>query len=356
MATRLQPVSNESIFNAVRMTMSQAFQDRIPEANKDNMKDIGTMITSDDFEVEFNAWQKALVNRIGLTLFYQKMLQNPLSDLIYGTMSWGDAIEEIATDLVTGRTMDYGKEGQSIDPFVKISPQAHAIYHKINEPIQYMTSIEKHRIRRAFLAEGGLTRLIGMFVSQLYSSANLDTWLLTKSIMAYYINDSKAADGYPLLAGQKVTSTDVVDEASSKKFLLQIMNALSAASMPNNNFNPQQLWKTLDRREFTLFVRYDILNTIGVEAMASAFHRDNLNLNVTIKEMDDFGTDPNGKGTDDVMAVLAEDWWLLITQQYEEMESIYNPRGQYWNYFLTRQMSFGASYFKDCVIFRKNWA
>ena len=109
---KLNNVSNMSIINAVRMTMSKEFQDRIPEANKDNMETIGTMITSDEFEVEMNAWQKALVNRIGLTLFYQKMLNNPLSDLIYGTMSFGDAIEEIATDLVTGRTMDYGTEGQ----------------------------------------------------------------------------------------------------------------------------------------------------------------------------------------------------------------------------------------------------
>ena len=40
---KLNNVSNMSIFNAVRMTMSKAFQDRIPEANKDNMETIGTM-------------------------------------------------------------------------------------------------------------------------------------------------------------------------------------------------------------------------------------------------------------------------------------------------------------------------
>ena len=53
--------------------------------------------------------------------------------------------------------------------------------------------------------------------------------------------------------------------------------------------------------------------------------------------------------------MLTEDWWFLVTRQLEDMESIYNPRSRGWNYFLTRQMSFGCSYFKDAAIFKKSW-
>ena len=79
-------------------------------------------------------------------------------------------------------------------------------------------------------------------------------------------------------------------------------------------------------------------------------------MNVKIKRMDDFGNDPNGGSTDDVMAVLTEDKrWLLITHQFDDIEPIYNPRGRYWNYFLTRRMSYGSTYFSDAIIFRKSW-
>ena len=71
--------------------------------------------------------------------------------------------------------------------------------------------------------------------------------------------------------------------------------------------------------------------------------------------MDDFGAGPNGETTDDVAAVLTEKDFLLITQQLDDIDSIWNPRGRYTNYFLTRQMSFGCNYFKDAVIWRKNW-
>lgn len=348
--------SNESIFNAVRATMSPEFQARIPQATKENMLQVSTMLTSQEFEVEFNAWQRQLVNKIGLTLFHDYTLNNPLAKYIYGDMPFGDAIEEIAADIVTGREMNYGEEGKSVDPFVKVSNEVKAEYHRVNKPIQYATSLEKDRIREAFRSEGGVTRLMRMFVNKLYSSADLDTWLLTKNEMAHYINDAKAASGFPLTASQKVTAEDITDEASAKKFILQIKNALSAAKFPNNAFNPQKLHKTLQNRDFTLFIRADILNVIGVEAMANAFNPEQLNMNVNFEPMDDFGIDPAGKTTDDVLAVLAEDNWLLITQQFDEMENIYNPRGRYWNYYLTRKMSFGCSYFKDAIIFRKNWA
>lgn len=347
---KITPVDNVSIFNAVRAFMSPSFQDRIPQATIDNIESIGNMITSQEFEVEFNQWQSALVNKIGMTIFHQYDIQNPLEKYVFGEMSFGDAIEEIATDIVKGRAMDYGKEGESLDPFVKVSPTAKAEYHRVNEPIQYMNTLEKDRLRRAFHSGGNVSRLLNMFISELYSSANIDSWLLMKNIMSYYIHDQKAAAGMPLLSTQKITSVDVIDKTTAEDFLLQIMNTMSAMRYPNNAFNPQKIHKTLNKRDLVLFMRSDIVNTIGVRALAQAFNKEDLNLNVRVEEMDDFGDD-----TDDVMAMLTEDWWFLVTRQLEDMESIYNPRSRGWNYFLTRQMSFGCSYFKDAAIFKKSW-
>ena len=136
---------------------------------------------------------------------------------------------------------------------------------------------------------------------------------------------------------------------------MQVKNTISAMAFPNNTFNPQKLHKTLNNRDLVLFIKPDIMNTIGVEAISAAFNAEELNLNVKIEPMDDFGAGPKGETTDDVAAVLAEKDFLLITQQLDDIDSIWNPRGRYTNYFLTRQMSFGCNYFKDAVIWRKNW-
>lgn len=355
MAKVLAPQPNETIFNAVRATMSDSFKERIPEANKQNMKDVGLMITSDEYEVERNQWQRALINRIGLTIFHDYTIKNRLSKYIREGMSFGDTIQEIATDIVTGANMNYGKCGESVDPFVKMCPEAKAIYHRINEPIQYGTTIERDRLKRAFLEEGGLSRLLTYFVNKLYSSADMDSWLITKSIFGTYANDAKKTEA-PLLDTQKITVQDVTDEASGKKFLLQIKDTVSAMYFPNNAFNPMKVHKTLDNRELTLFIRADVINKLGVEVKAGVFNIEEVNIPVKVELMDDFGEDMNGGATDDIVAMLAEDDFLIITSQFDDLDTIYNPRGRYWNYFLTRQMSYGCTYFKDCAIFRKNWA
>lgn len=355
MAIKLKSVSGASIFNAVRSAMSDSFKSRIPEATEQNLKDIGLAITSANFKAEFNEWQTELINRIGMTIFHDYVLQNRLAKYIYGDMEFGDAIEEIAVDIITGYEMDYGREGQSVDPFIKNSNEVKAIYHRINKPIQYLTSVERDRIKRAFLSSDGLSRLIGYIINKLYSSANLDTWFLTKQTMAYYINDGMSAKGFPLTDQQKITAVDITDKDSGEDFILTLKNTVSSMYFPNNMFNPMKIHKTLDNSNLTIFIRADILNTLGVKTMANVFNPENLNIPVTFEPMDDFGVDPNGKATDDVLAVVAEDNWLLITQQFDDVDSIYNPRGRYWNYYLTRQMSFGTSYFKDCAIIRKNW-
>lgn len=355
MASKLANIPNETIFNAVRATLGSDFTGRIPEANRLNMQQIGTAITSNNFKTQMNEWQHNLVNKIGLTIFHDYTLRNKLSKYIYGRMDFGDAIEEIGVGLVKGRTMEYGEDGKSVDPFIKVSPQAKAMYHRVNTPIQYCTTIERDRLNRAFRNTYGLSRLIGYFVNSLYNSANLDSWLLTKSIMAYYINDAMATEGYPLLPTQKVGVQDVVDAATARAFILAVRNAISSMEFPQDVYNPMRIPKTLENRDLVLFIRSDIMNVIGVDLLSSAFHIEQLNLNVRLEPMDNFGVDPAGNGTTDILAVLAEDNWLLLTEQFEDMETQYNARGRYWNYFLTRAMSFGVSYFKDAIIFGKRY-
>lgn len=356
MALKLNPkVTNMSIFNAIYAAQNQAFQDRIPKANITNMQQVATAITSQAFKAQMNEWFDTLINRVGMVIFHDYAIHNKLSKYIYGRMDFGDAIEEIATDIVKGSSVNYGEDGRSVDPFVVTSPNVKAMYHRINQPIQYCTTVKRDLLNRAFLNAGGLGRLIAMFVNKLYSSANYDSWLLTKAIMAYYINDKMAAEGVPLLPEQKVGTQDVVDQETAREFILKVKNVISAMEFPNNSFNPMKVHKTLSNRDLTLFIRSDILNVVSVDLLSAAFHQENLNLNISIEPMDNFGIDPDGNGTDGVLAVLAEDNWLLLTEQFEDLENIYNPRGRYWNYFLTRAMSFGVTYFKDAVIFSKDY-
>lgn len=355
MAYKAPKVDNMTNYNAVRATMSTDMQNRLPVATIDNMKAIGLAITSEKFQLFMNEWQSALFNKIGLTLFREYTLTNPLAKYIYGRMDFGDAIEEIGTGLVTGRAMDYGVDGQSVDPFIITSPEAKASYHRINTPIQYATTIKRDQLNHAFNRPYGVARLIGMFVNSMYSSANVDSWLMTKKAMAWYLNDGMAAEGYPLLENQKIGVAPMTDEESIKDFIIRVKDAISAMGFPQADYNPMGIPKQLKRPNLVLFLNAKAMNRISVKAISAAFNPEELGFKVRVEPMDDFGTDPNGGTTNDVVAVLAEDTWLILTEQFEDMGMIQNPRGRYFNYFLTRAMSFGTSYFSDVAIFRTSY-
>lgn len=355
MAYKAPKISNVDNYNAARAVMSTDMQNRLPLATVQNMRDIGLAITSDKFQLFMNEWQSALFNKIGLTIFREYTLTNPLAKYIYGRMDFGDAIEEIGTGLLKGAPMDYGVDGESVDPFIITSPEAKTSYHRINQPIQYACTIKRDQLNHAFTRPYGVARLIGMFVNSMYSSANVDSWLMTKKAMAWYLNDGMAAEGYSLLPNQKVGVSPLTDEDSIKDFIIRVKDAIAAMSFPQADYNPMGVPKQLNKPNLVLFLNAKAMNRISVKAISAAINPAELGFNVRIEPMDDFGTDPLGGTTTDVVGVLAEDIWLLITEQFQDMDMIRNPRGRYFNYFLTRQMSFGTSYFGDVAIFRTSY-
>lgn len=388
--------SNQEIFNSIRATLSGSFQERIPEMDAKNMKDIGAMITSSNFTTEFNEWLNEAVNRIGLVLIRETNIRNRLSRFVYGTMEFGDAIEELAVNLIKGEDYQAGTEGNSIDPFRISNPDVQAIYHKVNSRRKYRITTYPDRAKKAFLAEGGLMRLINQIVKQLFDAGELDDWYCTKEIFNSYINTPAAGSiNQPYV----LTVTEPTNEATGREFVLAVKNAVTEMTYPTGKFNLMNLTKMVDPSNLTIFIRANLLNNIDVNVLSSAFNRTDLNFTpndsngfMNMIAMDDFGglanseaanlptydkygkmvgyssaggtltdnttlqvapielTDPNAN----VLAIIAENQFPLITRQLERSESIWNPEGLYWNNFLHRWSQYGYSGFMNAIIIKKS--
>lgn len=80
MATKAKSVtlaaSSVDILNAIRNSASQTYQDRVPVATQNNIKEVGNPIIT--FEAIQNEFLHALVNRIGRVLITSKSYENPL--------------------------------------------------------------------------------------------------------------------------------------------------------------------------------------------------------------------------------------------------------------------------------------
>lgn len=387
-----QKITNAQLFNAVRDGMNASFKARIPYMDAKNQNEIGMYITSDGFKTEFNEWLTELVNRIGLVLIHETRIRNRLGWLIYGTMEFGDAIEELMSNIVKGEDYQAGVEGNSIDPFVINNPDVKAVYHRVNSRRMYRVTIYPDRAKRAFLNEYGLQQLLEYIVSQLTQSAQLDDWLSIKNIMNDFINKDTPLPKKP---SQLLTVKPVVDEQSGKDFVTAVKNLLSDMSFPRADYNQHGMMDMVNADDLVLFVRSDKANYIDVNVLSSAFNRGDLNLTgkgsegyLNIEYVDNFGglypvdasgaqlypiyNQQTGKTTDtyaateggtesvdvanwvdpnkNVIALACQRRFFIITRQLERMESIWNPVGLYNNYIYHQWSQYGYTPFKNAVV------
>lgn len=387
-----QKITNAQLFNAVREGMNTSFKARIPYMDAKNQNEIGMYITSDGFKTEFNEWLTELVNRIGLVLIHETRIRNRLGWLIYGTMEFGDAIEELMSNIVKGEDYQAGVEGNSIDPFTINNPDVKAVYHRVNSRRMYRVTIYPDRAKRAFLNEYGLQQLLEYIVSQLTQSAQLDDWLSIKNIMNDFINKDTPLPKKP---SQLLTVKPVVDEQSGKDFVTAVKNLLSDMSFPRADYNQYGMMDMVNADDLVLFVRSDKANYIDVNVLSSAFNRSDLNLTgkgsegyLNIEYVDNFGglypvdasgaqlypiyNQQTGKATDtyaateggtesvdvanwvdpnkNVIALACQRRFFIITRQLERMESIWNPVGLYNNYIYHQWSQYGYTPFKNAVV------
>lgn len=344
------PVTNDKIFTTV-IDNNKLLADRLPQMTKDNIVSVGTMIMSNEFTSVRNEFINTLFDKVGLTLFNQYQIKNPLAKFIKSTDMYGGVLEEITVDIVQGEDMTEGACNTSVDPFVRHCPRVVAEYHKSNKPRTYPITINRQMLAKAFLEETGLNTLLTTCIQALYNSAEVDDFYLTKMILAEYVADIKNAT-LPLLNSQTIETPLPVNEVTAAAFMKAAKNIILNMSMPNSIFNPQKITKQLQAKDLTIFLRTDVLASIDIDLLRSSFQATTLNLNVDVIPFDLLPDGSNSVKNDKVFALICEKDFLYIRRQYEEIDSIKNPRNGNLNTFLKRESDYAVSYSKDCVIFK----
>lgn len=388
-----------AVFNAIRAS-SPTLQSRYAEATSETLKTIGYNLSRDEIDMKL-AYLNGLLRMVSAVFVADNNITNPLADLIVGGeyYAWGDLIENIKVKVAKGVSPKYLTEnlgtGKSVDPFVQNMPELVTEFWQSNLPLQYLLTISEWQIARSFENAEGMGKLLAELLKSIENGVNIDLFEGGKSIMNAYINDTK----HTLSAGQTITVPDVIDEASGKKFVLSIKNVISAMQFPTGAFNPAGIEQQALSDILTLYVRPDVTNVLSTEVWASAFNRDDLDLTpvdgngrMRVKSVNDFGglfaiktgdethtpltpkynelgmqigyTDANGNDVapaeitmvdpnEDVVGIIAAPKAFFLALRRQNYAPIYNPRGEYTNYWYNMEYWAGYSNFANVVIIKK---
>ena len=212
----------QNVLNTILANASKEYQDRVPQATKDNIAEVGSAIMS--YSATQNEFLNSLVNKIAMTIVRNKTFKNPLAVLKKGGVPLGKNIEEIYTNPLIGDTFDAtGK-----DLLNRNIPDTKAIYHSLNRQGKYKATVSKSQLIQAFTSYSALEKLLNSIVNAIYSGDNLEEFILMKNLFSSAI------------AGNKLRTVEVApltDKESVKDFVKSIKTVGQAMQFPSDNFN-----------------------------------------------------------------------------------------------------------------------
>lgn len=331
--TNLGNVETYDIMNAIRNESSEAFQRYVPLANSKNIADVGAGILQT--QALQNEFITALVDRIGLVLVRRLSLKNSLAKFKKGTMPNGRTIEEIFIDIT--KEHGYDPELAEKEVFKREIPDVKTLFHEENRRGFYKQTIQQVSLKNAFLSWDSFGDFIVGIINALYNSDQLDEY----RYMMLLIDNYYANGLFNIIPVTKPT-----DETSTKALIKSIRKAAIKMTLTNGSrkYNAAGVHSFSSMDDLHLLITADLKADVDVDVLANAFNMDKTDFLGHVTVVDEFAT-PG------LEAVLIDKNWFMVYDTHTSMESIWNPQGLYWNYYLHRWQILSTSRFMSAVAF-----
>lgn len=334
------------ILNTIRDNASTTYQERIPEATRDNMEAVRTAMIDDDNVMVANEFMQTLLNKLVKSILITKRFENPLKGLKKGKKPLGDTIEEIYINFIKGEKPD--AEGKEL--LKRNLPDAKTVYHRMNYEMQYPITVDKKRLRKAFASVESLDSFITGEINTLYNSAELDEFANTKELIKSALTNG---------AMKTVEIADpLTSEANAKEFIKAVKTVSGMMAFPSTEWNAYLTAQQTDEVPITTFSRKNeqilILDTatdvsVAVDVLASTFNMSVAEFNDTRKIVVD--TLPKTADGKVVRAALVDENFFQIYDDFFAMTDFFNGRGVYHSYFLNVDQTFAYSILVNAVAF-----
>lgn len=346
------------VLNSIRMNASEDYQNRIPEATRENIATIGNALST--YTVLYNEFCEALLNKIGKTILESKLFTNKLARFKSGAIISQQDVEEIFIEMSKAEGT-YDPTGPN--PLGRRNPpDVKAVYHRMNRQDYYAISIGDVDFRRVFRSEDTLDTFMAGLINSVYSGASLDEWITTKNLLGSYDGYAEvkcySEGGLAEMNGLGVILSGSIDEGTAKmsfrpesweviakQFIKSVRKTVQDMSFPSTKFNKAGVTTWSNPEDLVLLVNKDLLAEIDVEVLSKAFNMGKTDIQVEIIPMDDFGS------LTDTYGLLVDKDFFRIYDTLSHFEPQRNAQGLFTNYFYHIHQILSLSPFKQAARF-----
>lgn len=325
---------NITLLNTIWENASSDYQNRIPQATRDNIAQVGNAIL--DYQAQTNEFLNALVNRISLVMISSKMAKNRLAMFKKGMLEYGADIEEIFVKMAEEKT--FNVTASETDVYKRVKPEVLAMFHRVNREGMFKTTIEEAQIKRAFLSSDGLGKLVSAIVNSLYSADYHNEYIYMKNLIADYWTKVEHA--------KVIEVPKVVDQQTAQDFMSVVKQTSTDFTFMSDEYNPAGVMTYAEKSEQVLLIHKNVDTKVSTDLLAWAFHGDNFDPNIQKVVIDDFGTMGN------TQAVLVDKDFFVVWDKLYKTTNKYNEEGLYWNYWLHHHQLLSTSQYRNAVAFK----
>ena len=319
------------ILNAIRAQADAEYQNRIPIATQENLRDVGNAMMQ--YRPAQNTFLNALVNRIARVIITSKSYQNPLREFKRGIMEYGETVAEYFVNIAKAHQFDPAVAEK--EWMKREIPDVQGVFHTMNYQNFYKVTISDRELRQAFLSQDGVTDLIARIVDSLYTGSEYDEFLIMKQLIVDAAQDGKM---YPV-------QIPAISAANAKEIVTIIKSISNDMAFMKAKYNSMGVLTATPKNDQILILdsRFDAV--IDVEVLASAFNMEKAEFMGRRILIDDFA-DLTGV----VAAIVDSDWFMVFDNMLEFTEN-YNGEGLYWQYWYHCWKTFSNSPFANAVLF-----
>ena len=166
------------LLNTIRDNASEQYQERVPEATRNNIEAVGMAITDMDDATTYNEFMNTLINMIYAPMLIRKSWSNPLGKFKKGKKTFGDTIEEVYTNFIKAKTFDQTGAGL----LTRELPDTKVVFHRMNRHDKYKLTDSPEALAKAFKSYEGVADYISSLLEAIRNSAELDEYILMRQL------------------------------------------------------------------------------------------------------------------------------------------------------------------------------
>lgn len=344
----------------------------------ENVVDMGKQILG---ATDVDNYVRKLIDKVGRMIFVDRVYNSTAPDILTDSWEYGSAMQKVRCEMPDAVENDSWKltNGQSYDPFVFTAPDIQSKFYDSKVTYEVQMSFTEMQVKSAFNSPAEMNSFFAMIENRIRFKLTLSNDILktrtVNNLIAEKIHSKNNVVNLLTMYNAEFTQTLTAAHALMDKDFLRyaigkIKEYIKYIQRPSMLFNDGGYTTFTPESDLKMVLLSRFVNTAEVYLQSDTFHNDLVKLTgysevpywqgsgtgetfdfEEISKINVTTASGNAVSQTGIIGTIFDRDACMVCNANPRVTSIYNPKGEYWNYFY----KYDASYFNDtmenCVVF-----